>query len=140
MLRDSGCQADVTVAEAETLIREGIRLDRATRSDAGDPLSLLVFALRREQDRLSEVAPLVEAIARDAAAVWRPGLALLFVELGQRDAARRLFEQVAADARGRQAELEGRRQELRGRLERRARAGCTLERNGILPFISDSGA
>ncbi|WP_144186629.1 helix-turn-helix transcriptional regulator [Elioraea rosea] len=84
--------------EAETLIREGIRLDRTTRSDAGDPLALLVFALRREQDRLSEVAPLVEAIARDdAAAVWRPGLALLFVDLGRHDAARRLFEGLAAD-------------------------------------------
>jgi DNA-binding CsgD family transcriptional regulator len=83
--------------EAETLIREGIRLDRATRSDAGDPLSLLVFALRREQDRLSEVAPLVEAIALDATALWQPGLALLLVELGRRDAARRLFEGLAAD-------------------------------------------
>lgn len=86
------------LGEAETLIREGLRLHRTTRSDAGEPLSLLTFDLRREQGRLSEVAPLVATIARDnATSVWQPGLALLHVELGQFDAARKLFDGLAAD-------------------------------------------
>jgi DNA-binding CsgD family transcriptional regulator len=84
--------------EAESRIREGLRLHRATRSDAGDPLAMLIFDLRREQDRLSEVAPLVSAIVlKDAANLWQPGLALLHVELGQIDAARALFDRMATN-------------------------------------------
>ncbi len=86
------------LTEAEALIREAIRLGALSKSDAVDPLSLVIFELRRTQGRLADVAPVLAQIAaRDAAAIWRPGLALLRVELGELDAARRLFEDLAAE-------------------------------------------
>lgn len=86
------------LAEAEALIREAIRLGTLSKSDAVDPLSLVIFDLRRTQGRLMEVAPfLTQIAASDPGAVWRPGLALLRVELGEREAARPLFEDMATD-------------------------------------------
>jgi tetratricopeptide (TPR) repeat protein len=62
-----------------------------------DQLSVLIFTLRREQGRLAELGPVVSAFLqeRTVAAAWRPGLALVHLEVGQRDAARAAFEQMA---------------------------------------------
>jgi len=64
-----------------------------------DHLSVLIFTLRREQGRLAELRPVMSAFLNQSSAgsVWRPGLALLYLEIGQRDAARVEFEQMAAD-------------------------------------------
>ena len=64
-----------------------------------DHLSVLIFTLRREQGRLAELRPVMSAFLHQSAAgsVWRPGLALLYLEVGQRDAARIEFEQMAAE-------------------------------------------
>ena len=49
-----------------------------------------MFSLRREQGRLEEVRPVVEAVVRlgRAHATWRPGLAAVYAELGMLDEAR----------------------------------------------------
>jgi hypothetical protein len=63
-----------------------------------DPLSVLIFELRREQGRLAVVGPLIRAfVAKERAAVWPPGLALLHLELGDMDAAQVLFDAMAPD-------------------------------------------
>ena len=58
-----------------------------------------MFSIRREQGRLDEVRPVVEAVARlnRESATWRPGLAALYAELGLLDAAGALLDDVAAD-------------------------------------------
>jgi len=58
---------------------------------------LLMFALRREQGRLHEVAQALRHFMQQqgVAAAWRPGLALLYSELGQRQDARQEFERLA---------------------------------------------
>jgi DNA-binding CsgD family transcriptional regulator len=58
---------------------------------------LQMFALRREQGRLAEAAPVLELAARraDDGAVWRPGLAMLYAELGRLKEAQQEFEVLA---------------------------------------------
>jgi DNA-binding NarL/FixJ family response regulator len=57
-----------------------------------------MFTLRREQGRLHEVAPVVRHFVQQhgAASSWRPGLALIYSELGREREARAAFEQLAA--------------------------------------------
>ena len=54
--------------------------------------------IRREQGRLAELAPVVRHFVKDrgAGAAWRPGLALIYADLGNLDAARREFDDLAA--------------------------------------------
>jgi class 3 adenylate cyclase/DNA-binding CsgD family transcriptional regulator/tetratricopeptide (TPR) repeat protein len=81
--------------------------DRALTLDANDESSfgagvhgVQMFAIRRAQGRLEEVAPVVRLLAAssDPPPVWRPGLAALFAELGMLDEARALFGELAPDA------------------------------------------
>ncbi|HET7427400.1 MAG TPA: AAA family ATPase, partial [Gemmatimonadales bacterium] len=74
---------------------------RATRARDSEPVlagldtsaifGLQMFAIRREQGRLSEVAPLIRIITvgDGSPGAWRPGLIALLVELGMHDEARR---------------------------------------------------
>jgi class 3 adenylate cyclase/DNA-binding NarL/FixJ family response regulator len=64
-----------------------------------DQLSIQIFTLRRDQGRLVAFQPMVSMFLRQqsAASVWRPGLALIYLEIGQRDEARAEFEKLAAD-------------------------------------------
>jgi tetratricopeptide (TPR) repeat protein len=56
-----------------------------------------MFNIRREQGRLAEVEPAVARFVElyPALPAWRAGQALLFLELGRRDAAREEFERLA---------------------------------------------
>src|SRR5262249_32725265 len=67
-----------------------------------DVFGVVIFTLRREQGRLAELRPMLPAFLRQTAAgsVWRPGLALVHLEVGQPDAARLAFEEVAAEGFG----------------------------------------
>jgi class 3 adenylate cyclase/DNA-binding CsgD family transcriptional regulator len=58
--------------------------------DVSGAYGVQMFSLRREQGRLDEVRPVVEAVVRldRAHAAWRPGLAAMYAELGMIDAAR----------------------------------------------------
>src|SRR5215831_13953333 len=57
-----------------------------------------IFTLRREQGRLHELAPVVRHFVQQhgVASTWRPGLALIYCELGREREARTAFEQLAA--------------------------------------------
>jgi class 3 adenylate cyclase/tRNA A37 threonylcarbamoyladenosine biosynthesis protein TsaE len=58
-----------------------------------------MFTIRREQGRLAEVAPLVRRFVAEKSrnAVWRPGLALIAADLGFTQAARKTFDEIAAE-------------------------------------------
>jgi len=86
--------------EAERLILQATR----TRLQHGvafvtEAVSLLIFSLRREQGRLRELGPMVAMFMRQngSTTTWRPGLALLYVELGDLTAAGAVFADLAAD-------------------------------------------
>ena len=56
-----------------------------------------MFSIRREQGRLAEARPVLEMLARQGTeGAWLPGLALLYIEVGEFDAARTTFDQLAA--------------------------------------------
>ncbi len=61
--------------------------------------SVQMFAIRREQGRLGEVAPIVRLAAKlnPSEPTWRPGLAVLCAELGMLDEARHEFATMAPD-------------------------------------------
>ena len=59
---------------------------------------LQMYAVRREQWRLAEVAPVLRVAAAMGSgdALWRPGLAALYAQAGMLDEARQAFESLAA--------------------------------------------
>jgi len=84
-------------ADAERLILEYQAL--LPMAVHADQLSMQIFTLRRDEGRLAALQPVVSMFVRQhaAAGVWRPGLALIYLELGQRNEARAEFEKLAAD-------------------------------------------
>ena len=85
--------------EAEQLILQSMRSQIPLKTRIDDPASLLIFTLRREQARLKELAPIAAMFVRqnNEASIWRPGLALLYVEIGDIAAARAVFADLARD-------------------------------------------
>jgi tetratricopeptide (TPR) repeat protein len=65
-------------------------------------MGVQMFTIRREQGRLAEIAPIVQHFVseRGSGAAWRPGLALIYADLGQLDKARTEFEQLSGDGFG----------------------------------------
>jgi DNA-binding NarL/FixJ family response regulator len=86
------------LAHAERNYRQIMAHLRRSQTGQGEQLGVQIFALRRAQGRLAELAPVVAQFVRDQAAkaIWRPGLAVLYVEIGQVEEARREFETLAA--------------------------------------------
>lgn len=89
-------------AEAEALAQQACQTGaRMPGLDAAGVYGVQMFTLRREQGRLAEVAPLVEHFVAGAEAqgsgVWRPGLAMIYVELGRLEAARKVLDTLACD-------------------------------------------
>jgi len=77
--------------EAEAYAARGAELSELISGpDASGVFGVQMFSLRREQGRLEEVRPVVEAVVRldRAHAAWRPGLAAVYAELGLLDEAR----------------------------------------------------
>lgn len=73
--------------------------ERQPGLDAEGVYAMQMFTLRREQGQLRDLAPLVRhfvATTEDSAR-WRPGLALVFTELGMAEEARHEFEILGAD-------------------------------------------
>jgi DNA-binding NarL/FixJ family response regulator len=85
------------LGEAEELIRR-VRLVQL-RDRVNDPAAQMTFTLRRERGQLGTLAPMVAMFVRQTAmaAIWRPALALLYVELGDLDSARAIFDELASD-------------------------------------------
>ncbi|WP_426398130.1 ATP-binding protein [Ralstonia sp. R-29] len=85
-------------ADAERLIPSAYEIARRMPGmDTAGVYGVQMFMLRREQGRLHEVAPLVEHFVQHTSAmdIWQPGIALMYVELGQLEAARKKFDALA---------------------------------------------
>jgi len=87
---------DGNFAAAENSAREGLKLGLLTHGDQVEGVyGMQMFAIRREQGRLAEVAPIVKGLidAKPDGKAWLPGFALIAADLGfQEPARRRLWE------------------------------------------------
>ncbi|HVE94498.1 MAG TPA: AAA family ATPase [Acidimicrobiales bacterium] len=84
--------------DAEDAAERAFEVAAPTQPAAAGVYGMQMFAVRREQGRLAEVAPVLEAVARQdsGGAAWKPGLAMLHAEVGMLDDARRHFDELAA--------------------------------------------
>ena len=62
-------------------------------------MGVQMFSIRRLQGRLAEIAPVVQHFVNEQGegAAWRPGLALIYAEIGELDKARVEFERLSTD-------------------------------------------
>lgn len=62
-------------------------------------MGIQMFTIRREQGRLVEIAPIVQHFVNEhgAGAAWRPGLALIYSDIGETEKARVEFDRLATD-------------------------------------------
>jgi len=87
--------------EGEQLAYQALAIGRyLPGQDTTGLFSVQMFTLHREQGRLQELAPAIRHFVQTAPphAVWRPGLALIYTELGLIREARVEFEHLATDA------------------------------------------
>lgn len=100
---------DGDLAAAEQLLRRAEHIAESFGWARQGLFGLAMFQIRREQGRLGEVAPLLQASVRSGldGGLWRPGLAVLLVELGRLEEARNEYEAElrAMDAHGEADEL-----------------------------------
>jgi tetratricopeptide (TPR) repeat protein len=85
-------------ADSERLAQEALAIgQRLQTENAAGVFGLQMFTLRREQGRLKELEPVVRHFVQQhsAAAAWRPGLTLIYTELGRTEEARVEFEHLA---------------------------------------------
>ncbi len=84
------------LAEAETAAERSREWGRLLRGrDASGVFGIQMFGIRREQGRLSELAPVVRILAAgEGGGSWRPGLAALLAELGMDDEVRHELARV----------------------------------------------
>ncbi len=84
------------LAEAEVAAERSREWGRLLRGrDASGVYGIQMFGVRREQGRLSELAPVVRILAAgENGGAWRPGLAALLAELGMDDEVRRELARV----------------------------------------------
>jgi class 3 adenylate cyclase/tetratricopeptide (TPR) repeat protein len=89
---------DGNLEEAEHCANRASEFGQA-REDVEGVLGLQMFLIRREQDRLGELAPVVRMLLQvnPAAAMWRPGLVLLLAEVGMHDEAREHVREMVRD-------------------------------------------
>jgi tetratricopeptide (TPR) repeat protein len=83
---------------AESQANHALEIGQA-REDVSGIHGVQMFLIRREQDRLGELAPVVRMLLQlnPTEAMWRPGLVLLLAEVDMHDEARTLLHQLAAD-------------------------------------------
>jgi len=85
-------------ADCERLAHEAFAIGQTLEvENAAGIFGVQMFTLRREQGRLREVEPLLRHFVRtpEGAHAWRPGLALIYAELGRTEEAAAEFEQLA---------------------------------------------
>ncbi|MGA9724475.1 MAG: adenylate/guanylate cyclase domain-containing protein [Candidatus Binatus sp.] len=86
--------------DSEILAQQALAIGQRVQGEAASGIfGQQMFALRRQQGRLKEVEPVVRMFVQQnsAAAAWRPGLAVIYSELGLTDDARKEFEDLAQD-------------------------------------------
>lgn len=94
------CEASLEgrFADFERFAQEALAIGQALEvENAAGIFGTQMFTLRREQGRLREVEPLLRYFIRTAegANAWRPGLALIYAELGRTAEAAAEFNQLA---------------------------------------------
>jgi class 3 adenylate cyclase/tetratricopeptide (TPR) repeat protein/RecA/RadA recombinase len=90
-------RGNLAEAERQSIVTQALGDEMA--EDASGPIAVLAFLIRREQDRLRELEPVVRLLlaTNPTEAMWGPGLLLLLSELGMRDEALKLLEELVAD-------------------------------------------
>ena len=86
--------------EAEQMAEQSLTVGRRLQGqDPAGTFGVQMFTIRREQGRLREIEPVLRSFVQrhSLASAWRPGLALLYSELGLEHEARDIFEHLAAD-------------------------------------------
>ena len=86
--------------EGERLAQQALDIgQRMGVENADGTFGVQMFTIRREQGRLPEMAPVVKHFVErhDQATTWRPGLALIYSDLGMEPEARAEFEHLAAN-------------------------------------------
>ena len=84
--------------DSERLAQQALTIGQRVQTETASGIfGQQMFALRRQQGRLKEVEPVVRMFVQQnsAAAAWRPGLAVIYSELGLTDDARKEFEDLA---------------------------------------------
>ncbi len=84
--------------DAEKLAQQALEHGQKLGIDNADGvMGVQMFTIRREQGRLKEIAPLVKHFVDEhgANAAWRPGLALIYSDIGQPRQAQAEFEGLA---------------------------------------------
>ncbi|MGI8727804.1 MAG: ATP-binding protein [Solirubrobacterales bacterium] len=92
--------ADGNLAEAEKMAgRSRERSQLLTGRDASGVHGIQMFNLRREQGRLTELAPVIRVLASKArtGGPWGPGLVSLLVELGMEEQAQQELSRIARE-------------------------------------------
>jgi tetratricopeptide (TPR) repeat protein len=86
--------------EGERIAREALDAGLRLRCDSAEGIfGMQMFTIRRDQGRLGELAAALSAFTRErsTSATWRPGLALMYSELGRVDEARSELEHLSRD-------------------------------------------
>ena len=85
--------------EALERAQKAFELGRRTSIDAVDgTYSLQMFTITRDRGQVATLRPVLERFLKESSApTWKPGLALLYAELGIAAEARAVFEQVASE-------------------------------------------
>ena len=85
--------------DAERLAEAADALTRTQAGAAPGGYGVQIFSIRREQGRLAEARPVVEAVARldRQRSAWRPALAVMYAELGFADEAAAELTVLTAD-------------------------------------------
>jgi tetratricopeptide (TPR) repeat protein len=87
---------DGRFATAEALAGEALSLGRQSNgTEVEGVYGMQMFTIRREQSRLSEVAPVMKRFIEENETTWLPGFALVAADLGYRDAAQRRLSELA---------------------------------------------
>jgi len=83
---------------AEEYANEAVKIGRQTHGEHVEGVyGVQMFTIRREQKRLHEVAPVIKRLMTDNPEdiSWKPGFGLIAAELGYKDAAERVLEELA---------------------------------------------
>jgi tetratricopeptide (TPR) repeat protein len=84
--------------EAESLVMRAFETGERLAVDNNEGvMGIQMFTIRREQGRLAEIAPIVKHFVDEhgAGAAWRPGLALVYADIGNLEQAKVEFQRLA---------------------------------------------
>ncbi len=89
---------DGDFAKAEEYANEAVEIGRKTHGEHVEGVfGVQMFTIRREQNRLHEVAPVIKRMMTESPGdiSWKPGFGLIAAELGYSDAAEKILNELA---------------------------------------------